>query len=50
MQTQLVSTSILHYSGEIGKNKINLISGAMTLLFAEMVWAATDATWTPSTS
>jgi hypothetical protein len=42
MQKSLFDRGILLPSGEISKDKINLISGAITLPFAEMVWATTD--------
>jgi hypothetical protein len=41
MQKSLFDRGILLPSGEISKDKINLISGAITLPFAEMVWATT---------
>lgn len=37
----LIERGILTPSGEISKDKINLVSGAMTLPFAEMVWVST---------
>jgi len=40
MQKSLVSKGILLPSGEINKNKINLIAGAITLPFVEMVWVS----------
>ena len=42
MQNQLISKGILLPSGSINKDKINLISGAMTKPFAEMVWVSTN--------
>jgi hypothetical protein len=41
MQNQLIATGILMPSGEISKDKINLISGAITQPFVEMVWTTT---------
>lgn len=37
----LVKKGIIKPSGEIGKDKINLVAGAITQPFAEMVWVAT---------
>ena len=34
----LISKGIIKPSGEIGKDKINLVAGAITQPFAEMVW------------
>ena len=42
MQNPLISKGIITPSGEISKDKINLIAGAMTLPFAEMVWVTTN--------
>jgi hypothetical protein len=42
MQNTLISSGILLPSGDISKDKINLISGAITLPFAEMVWVTTN--------
>lgn len=44
MKTQanpLITRGILKPSGEISKNKINLVTGAITQPFAEMVWVTT---------
>lgn len=44
MQTSantLIEKGILKPSGEINKNKINLVAGAITQPFAEMVWVTT---------
>ena len=38
----LVSKGIVLPSGEINKTKINLVSGAITQPFAEMIWVTTD--------
>ena len=38
----LIDKGIILPSGEISKDKINLITGAMTLPFAEMVWVTTN--------
>ena len=38
----LVKKGILTSSGEVSKNKISLITGTMTLPFAEMVWVTTN--------
>ena len=37
----LVKKGIIKPSGEIGKDKINLVAGAITQPFAEMVWVTT---------
>ena len=42
MQNPLITRSIVTQSGEINKDKINLIAGAMTAPFAEMVWETTN--------
>ena len=42
MQNPLISNGIIQLSGDISKDKINLIAGAMTQPFAEMVWVTTD--------
>ena len=42
MRNPLIANGILTQSGEISKDKINLIVGTMTLPFAEMVWATTS--------
>ena len=42
MKNPLISKGIITPSGEISKDKINLISGAMTQPFAEMVWVSAD--------
>jgi len=42
MQNQLITTGIISRSGKVSNNKINLIVGAMTLPFAEMVWVTTN--------
>ena len=41
-QNQLLDKGILLQSGQINKNKINLISGAVTLPFLENVWVTTN--------
>ena len=41
MKNPLADKGIILKSGEICKDKINLITGAMTLPFAEMVWVTT---------
>lgn len=41
MKKLLIEKGILQSNGDICKNKINLISGAMTPPFAEMVWSST---------
>ena len=38
----LLSKGIVAPSGEINKTKINLVSGAVTQPFAEMIWIMTD--------
>ena len=38
----LLEKGIVLPSGEINKTKINLVSGAITQPFAEMIWATTD--------
>ena len=42
MQNPLLTQGILTQSGEICKDKINLVVGAMTLPFVEMVWVTTN--------
>lgn len=42
MKNQLTDKGIIQPSGEINKDKINLIIGAISLPFAEMVWVATN--------
>jgi len=42
MQNPLITQGIISPSGEICKDKINLIAGAITLPFAEMVWVTTN--------
>ena len=37
----LISKGIIKPSGEIGKDKINLVAGEITQPFAEMVWVTT---------
>jgi hypothetical protein len=39
--TPLITKGILKSSGEINKDKINLVAGAITQPFAEMVWVTT---------
>ena len=41
MQNTLLDKGIILPSGEIGKDKINLVAGAITQPFAEMVWVTT---------
>ena len=38
----LLSKGIVTPDGKINKTKINLVSGAITQPFAEMIWATTD--------
>lgn len=38
----LLSKGIVTANGEINKTKINLVSGAITQPFAEMIWVTTD--------
>ena len=38
MKNELLDKGIILPSGEIGKDKINLVAGAITQPFAEMVW------------
>ena len=40
MEKNLIEKGILSKDGHIDKNKINLITGAMTQSFTEMVWAS----------
>lgn len=42
MQNVLIDNGIILPSGEINKDKINLVAGAITLPFAEMVWVTTN--------
>lgn len=41
MKDLLLSKGIILQSGEISKDKINLVAGAITQPFAEMVWVTT---------
>ncbi len=41
MNSVLLNKGIIHTSGEINKDKINLVAGAITQPFAEMVWVTT---------
>jgi hypothetical protein len=41
MNNVLLDKGIITPSGEISKDKINLVAGAITQPFAEMVWATT---------
>jgi len=41
MKNELLTKGIILPSGEVGKNKINLVAGAITQPFAEMVWVTT---------
>ena len=41
MKNELLDRGIILPSGEISKNKINLVAGAVTQPFAEMVWVTT---------
>lgn len=41
MQNTLLDKSIILQSGEVNKNKVNLVVGAITQPFAEMVWLTT---------
>ena len=38
----LLEKGLVLPSGEINKNRINLVSGAITQPFAEMIWVTTD--------
>ena len=38
MKNELLDKGIILPSGEIGKDKIKLVTGAITQPFAEMVW------------
>jgi len=42
MLNPLVSEGIITLSGEICKDKINLVAGAITKPFAEMIWVTTN--------
>ncbi|MDR1209680.1 MAG: hypothetical protein LBK41_05135, partial [Clostridiales bacterium] len=42
MTNALIDKGIILPSGQIRKDKINLVSGAVTLPFAEMVWETTN--------
>lgn len=37
----LITKGIIKQSGEVNKNKVNLVAGAITQPFAEMVWLTT---------
>ena len=45
MKNALLDRGILLPTGEISKDKINLVAGAVTEPFAEMVWATTGGDW-----
>ena len=45
MAKVLTDKGIITSSGKISKDKINLVAGAVTPLFAEMVWATTGGDW-----
>ena len=42
MKNELLTKGIILPSGEIGKNKINLVAGAITQPFTEMVWVTVN--------
>ena len=42
MQHPLMDKGIITQSGEICKSKINLVAGAITQPFAEMIWVTTN--------
>jgi hypothetical protein len=42
MQNHLIAKGIIQQSGEISKDKISLVVGAMTQPFTEMVWVTTN--------
>ena len=42
MRNALIDKGIIHPSGAVNKDKINLVAGAMTLPFAETVWETTN--------
>ena len=42
MQNPLISKGIISQSGDICKDKINLVAGAITQPFAEVVWVSTN--------
>lgn len=41
MKNEFLDKGTILPSGEIGKDKINLVAGAITQPFAEMVWITT---------
>ena len=41
MNKTLIDKGIITQNGEISKDKINLVAGAITQPFAEMVWVTT---------
>lgn len=43
MKNELLTKGIILPSGEIGKDKINLVAGAITQPFAEMAWVTTGS-------
>ena len=45
MAKTLTNKGIITSSGKISKDKINLVAGAVTPPFAEMVWATTGGDW-----
>ena len=42
MKNEPLDKGIILPSGEIGKDKLNLVAGAITQPFAEMVWLSSD--------
>ena len=47
MKNVLLDKGIILPSGVINKDKINLVAGAITQPFAEMVWVTTGGTGKP---
>ena len=41
MENTLLTKGIILQSGEVNKDKVNLVAGAITQSLAEMVWLAT---------
>ena len=48
MKNVLLDKGIILPSGEISKDKVNLVTGAITQPFAEMVWVTTGGDSPPA--
>ena len=50
MKNVLLDKGIILPSGEISKDKVNLVAGAITQPFAEMIWVTTGGDMEPLTA